>query len=68
MRKVTRRQLAALLATPVVISLAWENAIAQTPASQDWDQQARDSHKQNSMILASFDIPMSVEPAFQFKA
>jgi len=59
--KITRRQLAGvaaggLLAVP---------AVAQVP---DFDSAARDSHKQNSEALAKFDIPMSLEPAFQFKA
>ncbi len=61
--KVTRRQLA--------VSLVAASAIAQTPAtqtSQDWDKAALESHRRNSMVLASFPVPMSVEPAFQFKA
>ena len=44
---------------------------AQAPAplsNQDFAQAAQESHRRNSMILASFPIPMSVEPAFQFKA
>ena len=69
MKNVTRRQLAGAVA----VSLAAARAMAQTPAgapgaNPDWDQAARDSHKKNSMILAGFEIPMSAEPAFQFKA
>ena len=42
---------------------------AQAPApNPNFAQAAQDSHRKNSMILASFPIPMSVEPAFQFKA
>jgi len=61
--KVTRRQLA--------VSLVAASALAQTPAppaNQDWAKEALESHQRNSMILASFPVPMSTEPAFQFKA
>ena len=69
MKKITRRQLAGAAAGSVVVSLGAAAAIAQVPAStQDLDSAARESHKQNSEALAKFDIPMSLEPAFQFKA
>jgi hypothetical protein len=29
---------------------------------------ARESHRRNSTTLAQFEIPMSLEPAFLFKA
>ena len=62
--KITRRQLAGVAA-----SLGAVTAIAQIPATtQDLDNAARESHKQNSEALAKFEIPMSLEPAFQFKA
>ena len=38
------------------------------PPNANYAQAAEESHRKNSMILASFPIPMSVEPAFQFKA
>jgi hypothetical protein len=60
-QKITRRQLAGVAAA----SLGAVTAIAQVP---DFDSAARESHKQNSDALAKFDIPMSLEPAFQFKA
>jgi hypothetical protein len=62
----TRRELAFLAAA----SLAAAKAIAQTPpaANTDWYQAALESHKRNSQILAQFQIAMSVEPAFHFKA
>lgn len=64
-RKTTRRELAALAAA----SLTAAAAIAQTPAApQDFDKAALDSHRGNSETLAKFDIPMSLEPAFQFRA
>jgi hypothetical protein len=62
---VTRRELA-IIATA---SLAAAKAIAQTPAPDtDFYKAALESHKENSEILAKFPIPMSTEPAFQFKA
>jgi hypothetical protein len=43
--------------------------MGQAPApARDFDMEARDSHKANSDVLASFQIPMSLEPAFQFRA
>ena len=56
--KITRRQLAG-------VAVAAAAATAQVP---DLDNAARESHKQNSEALAKFEIPMSLEPAFQFKA
>jgi len=69
--KITRRQLAGVInAAAVSVSLEVVAANAQTPpaAGQDWDSAARESHRQNSAALAKFEIPMSLEPAFQFKA
>jgi hypothetical protein len=44
-------------------------AAAQTPADgQDLVNAARESHRRNSTTLAQFEIPMSLEPAFLFKA
>jgi len=63
--KITRRELVAAAAG----SLLAAPAQAQTPAaSQDLNQAALDSHRRNSETLAQFDIPMSLEPAFQFRA
>jgi len=67
--KMTRRQLAGVAAGSAAVSLGVVNAIAQVPASgQDLDKAARESHRENSTALARFEIPASVEPAFQFKA
>jgi hypothetical protein len=63
--KITRRQLVGVAAGSAVVSLA----IAQGPVTgQDLDQAARESHRENSAALAKFEIPVSLEPAFQFKA
>ncbi len=66
MKKVTRRQMMGAAAASALAA----RAAAQAPAapSQNFAQAAQESHRKNSMILASFPIPMSVEPAFQFKA
>lgn len=64
--KLTRRQL--VVATG---SLAAARALAQSapqPTVADFAQQARDNVQRNGDALAKFAIPMSVEPAFQFKA
>ena len=59
--KITRRKLAAVLAAPA--------ALAQTPSpSTDPLQVAKDRIKANGEALAKVSIPMSTEPAFQFKA
>jgi hypothetical protein len=69
-KKTTRRQFAGVtVGASVVVSIGAVAAIAQVPATaQDFDSAARESHQQNSDALAKFQIPMSLEPAFQFKA
>lgn len=71
--KITRRQLAAVInaaaAGCAAVSLDLPKAIAQTPGGvQDLENAARESHRRNSATLAQFEIPMSLEPAFLFKA
>jgi hypothetical protein len=76
--KITRRQLAAVIhvaaAGSAAISLDVVKAIAQAPpGGQDpdgvaLDRAARESHRRNSTILAQFEIPIALEPAFLFKA
>jgi hypothetical protein len=61
MKKVTRRQLMGAAAASALAA----KVVAQAP---DFAQAAQESHRKNAMVLASFPIPMSVEPAFQFKA
>ncbi len=65
MKMMTRRQLAAVAAGSAAIALTGDKAVAQAP---DFDKAARESHRENSEILAKFDLAMSVEPAFHFKA
>ena len=60
--KPTRRELAAALLLPAAAS-------AQTPQpAGDLAAAARDRLKQSAAALARVDLPMSTEPAFQFKA
>jgi hypothetical protein len=72
MGKLTRRQLAGSAAISLVAARVLAQAPAQAPATtnttQDWDKAALQSHKENSEALAKIEIPMSTEPAFQFKA
>ena len=77
MQKLTRREVAVIATASLptlpllASSLAAAKAIAQTPppaADADFYQAALESHKENSAILAQFQIPMSTEPASHFKA
>jgi uncharacterized protein (DUF2267 family) len=63
--KLTRRQLAAALS---VTAIAPTQAQPQTASPADDLQTARDRLKANAAALAGHDLPMSVEPAFRFKA
>ena len=59
--KLTRRALATAVLAPA--------ALAQTPpAAEDDLKAARDRIKSNGEALAKVEIPMSTEPAFQFRA
>lgn len=74
--ELTRRQLGRIVTGVAVAAIAGSTAVSlavhaapPTPAlAQNWDQAARDSHRENSQALAKFEIPMSLEPALQFKA
>jgi hypothetical protein len=64
--KLTRRQLALALAAPAA---APASADEQTPpASGDLLKAAQDHVTGNSKILALETVPITTEPAFQFKA
>ena len=62
--KLTRRQLAASLAA-APLAMAQQPA---APAAEDLQAAARDRMKNNAGALAAVALPMSTEPAFQFKA
>jgi hypothetical protein len=62
-RKFTRRELAVIAAAVT--------AHAQTPGQpgdEGLEKAARDLNAHNIETLAKFEIPISTEPAFQFKA
>jgi hypothetical protein len=67
MEKLTRREVA-VIATASLTALTAGKLIAQTAASADLYKAALESNRQDSVVLAQFEIPMSTEPAFQFKA
>jgi hypothetical protein len=58
--KLTRRQL--------VIAAAAGTAAVKAPAQSAPAQTAVDKIRQNADTLAKFAIPITTEPAFQFKA
>ena len=63
--KLTRRQVAATIAALASVPT---QAAPQTPGATDDLTAARDRLKNNAGALASVALPMSTEPAFQFKA
>ncbi|MBI4874894.1 MAG: hypothetical protein HY822_09715 [Acidobacteria bacterium] len=64
-RKLTRRQLAGAAAGAVSAS----RLAAQAPASEEnLLQQARELVRKNAGQLTRREVPMSTEPAFQFRA
>lgn len=61
--KLTRRQLAAAIATAPVLS-----AEQQTPAqAEDLNATAVTRLKHNVAAMKAVEVPMATEPAFQFK-
>jgi hypothetical protein len=61
--QLTRRKLAAVLLAPAAV------ALPQTQSPQtDELAAARQRMKDNAAALGKIDIPMSTEPAFQFRA
>jgi hypothetical protein len=62
--KLTRRQLAAAIA---VVGTGAQAAPQPQPAADDLTA-ARDRIKANVNALSSVQLPISTEPAFQFKA
>ena len=70
MRKLTRREVAAALTSAAALPSA---AVAQTPPGAVPTpavdlQEAQDQVKANVAALLQMEVPMSTEPAFQFKA
>jgi hypothetical protein len=66
--KLTRRKLAAALAAPALVAgRASAAEQAQSPAG-DALAAAKARIQANSLALAKATVPMTTEPAFQFKA
>lgn len=65
--KITRRDLASVLGSAAGAAVVHAQ---QTPASQpeDLNAMAKDQIRKDTEALAKVDLPMSTEPAFQFKA
>ena len=69
--KITRRRLAAAaLGSAVALgpAAALHAAGNQAAAPEDINAAAKEQVRKHSETLAKFDLPMSTEPAFQFKA
>jgi hypothetical protein len=71
--KITRRRLAAAALGSAALgsAAALHAASTQGPAPaapQDLTAAAKEQRRKYSETLAKFDLPMSTEPAFQFKA
>jgi len=74
--KLTRRELVVAAAGTVIAAKAQAQSVATpvgappvaAPTSADFAKQSQDGVAKNRDLLAKFEIPMSTEPAFQFKA
>lgn len=64
--EITRRKLAAAVIGSAAASLAQSQPAA--PAPEDEVQAARNRQRANAEALSAVNVPMAVEPAFQFKA
>jgi hypothetical protein len=66
-KKMTRRDLAAVLGSVAGIASARPQAPAAS-VPEDLNAAAKEQLRKNSEALSKFDLPMSTEPAFLFKA
>lgn len=66
-RKMTRRDLAAVLGSAASVTLVQAQAPPATPP-EDLNAAAKDQLRQNADALAKVELSMSTEPAFEFKA
>jgi hypothetical protein len=68
--KLTRRQLVAATAGSITAAkvLAQAPPAATGAATHDFAAETRDAVQRNRNLLTRFEVPMSTEPAFQFKA
>jgi hypothetical protein len=63
--KFTRREWAAALASATALA---QQPAPQPPTPEAELQAARDQVAANVMVLRGIEVPMTTEPAFQFKA
>ncbi len=66
--KLTRRQLVPSLVAGAAVTAALTQTTDAQTADTDFAKAARDSVQSNMDALAKFSLPISTEPAFQFKA
>jgi hypothetical protein len=66
--KITRRRLAAAALSSAAALHAASTQAPAPAAPQDLNAAAKEQGRKYSETLAKFDLPMSTEPAFQFKA
>lgn len=66
--KLSRRGLLALAGASAGQAMAQVAQPPATPASPDLVAKARDENRQSAENLTKFEIPMSTEPAFVFRA
>ena len=65
--KITRRRLAAATLAPAA-AMAQAPPAAPSESPEELLKNAREQVRRNGESLAKFQVPMSTEPAFQFKA
>jgi hypothetical protein len=65
--KLTRRNLATVLASAAVATAQQPATTSPVPAADDLMKTARDRMQANAAALDKPAIPMATEPAFQFK-
>jgi hypothetical protein len=63
--KMTRREIALGIAALAGLPAGAQNTQVTAP---DWDRLARDAHMESAQAIATVELPMLTEPAFQFKA
>jgi hypothetical protein len=67
--KLTRRELVVATAGSIAAVKALAQSSPAVPgAARDFGKEAHDAVQRNGEALTKFEIPMSTEPAFQFKA
>jgi hypothetical protein len=66
--KLTRRQLMVAAGSAASVSALAQSPQAPPQAPADAAKEAGDNLRRNADALATFPLPMAVEPAFQFKA